>query len=183
MTVDRRAGVARSILAAGLGTVALLCLAGFAAADSPAPSASGAPAASGGPAISIVQKTFQPADLTIQAGQTVTWTVTDAISDSHSVTSGTVTDAHPGSVFDSGITLHNNGDSFSFTFATPGTYPYFCAVHPATMHGTITVVAAAGGGPPARTDTSSKLITAVILAVAILLLLGWARLYRRMNPG
>ena len=33
-------------------------------------------------------------------------------------------------------------DKFSFTFATPGTYPYFCALHP-HMTGTIVVEASA----------------------------------------
>ncbi|MGB9400945.1 MAG: plastocyanin/azurin family copper-binding protein [Pseudolabrys sp.] len=33
-------------------------------------------------------------------------------------------------------------DKFSFTFATPGTYPYFCALHP-QMTGTIVVEASA----------------------------------------
>ncbi|HJW23023.1 MAG TPA: plastocyanin/azurin family copper-binding protein [Candidatus Limnocylindrales bacterium] len=185
MTPDRRAPLARHLVpvahrAIVIAVAGLLALAGVAAAESPGPGASGGPAASGGSAISIIQTTFQPADLTIQAGQTVTWTVTQAIDAPHSVTSGQSTDAKPGTVFDSGITLRNNGDSFSHTFETAGTFAYFCAVHPSTMHGTITVTEASGSeaGPSA---TTSKLITATILVVVIVLLLGWARLYRRMN--
>jgi plastocyanin len=34
-------------------------------------------------------------------------------------------------------------DSYSFAFATPGTYAYFCCVHP-FMKGTIVVEAASG---------------------------------------
>jgi plastocyanin len=186
--------VARAAVALAVTAAALAGLAGAVLADSPAPSASslpaspaqagsGAPAGSSGAAISIIQKTFQPADLTIQVGQTVTWTVTQAIADPHSVTSGSPTDSKPGTVFDSGINLRNDGDSFSHTFDTAGTFAYFCAVHPATMHGTITVQAAAGGGEAAPADSSGKLITAVVLLVVIVLLLGWARIYRRMNPA
>ena len=35
-------------------------------------------------------------------------------------------------------------DKFSFTFATPGTYEYFCSLHP-HMTGTVVVEAAAAG--------------------------------------
>lgn len=189
MTSHALLRLVRSLSPLAFAAGALVLAAGAAVADSPAPGASGGPAASGapgsssGPAISIIQKTFQPADLTIQAGQTVTWTVTQAIADPHSVTSGSPTDAKPGTVFDSGIKLRNDGDSFSFTFTTAGTYPYFCAVHPDTMHGTITVQAASdsGAGTPSP-DGSGKLITAIVLIAGIVVFFGWARIYRRMNP-
>jgi plastocyanin len=150
------------------------------------PAASGAPAASGGNAISIILKTFQPSTLTVHVGDTVTWTVTQAIADSHSVTSGSYKDPKPGTEFDSGIKLHNDGDSFSHTFAAAGTFPFFCAVHPDTMSGTITVVDAtgsAGGGSEGASPTESKVIAGVVLLVLVVLLFGWARIYRRMNPG
>jgi plastocyanin len=147
---------------------------------SPDPSAESTP--SGGAAISIIDKTFQPAEVTIHVGETVTWTVTRAIDQPHSVTSGTPTDGQPGSLFDSGVTLRNNGDSFSWTFATPGTYPFFCSVHPDTMTGTVTVLADGGAeGEHPAVDTSSKLIAVGLLVVALVILLGWAALYRRLN--
>jgi plastocyanin len=31
------------------------------------------------------------------------------------------------------------GKAYSHTFDTAGTYTYFCEIHPATMHGEITV--------------------------------------------
>ena len=96
-------------------------------------------AAAGPDDISIVDTSFQPTDLTINVGDTVTWTVTKAITDSHSVTSGTLGDASSGKLFDSGITLRANGDSFHFTFSTDGSFPFYCQVHPTTMKGTLTV--------------------------------------------
>jgi plastocyanin len=72
---------------------------------------------------------FAPQNYTIQQGTTIRWTNLDT--DSHTSTSDT-------SVWDSGILAQ--GASYSFTFNTPGSYPYHCAIHPA-MTGTITVLA------------------------------------------
>ena len=134
-------GLPRALAASA--TVAL-CLVAFAG-----------PASAAGPtAISIIDQSFQPADATIQAGDTVTWTVTKAIADSHSVTSGTPSDS--GKEFDSKTTLHVNGDTFSQTFNAAGSFPYFCIVHPSQMHGTITVVGAGGSGAPASGAPASS---------------------------
>jgi plastocyanin len=130
---------------------------------------------------------FGPQTQYANVGDTVTWTVTEAISDPHSVTSGSYKDAKPGTEFDSGIKLKSNGDSFSHTFAAAGSFSFFCAVHPDTMSGTITVVEAGGstggetqgGGIPVE----SKLIAGAILVVTLIVLFGWASLYRRMNPA
>jgi plastocyanin len=64
---------------------------------------------------------FQPATLTVTAGTKVTWVNRDDVP--HTATSS----ARP-RAFASG-TLDTD-DRFSRVFATPGTYPYFCAVHP-----------------------------------------------------
>lgn len=109
-------------------------------------------------AVSIVDRTFSPATVTVAAGDTVTWTVTKAIDEPHSVTSGKPGAADSGKVFDSGIKLTKNGDTFSYTFATPGEYDYFCTVHGAAMSGHVTVVGAAGasgGASPAASPGSS----------------------------
>lgn len=197
MTPERQSSHRRSIALAGLAATALVMLLATAAtAESPAPGsplpagstapgANAAPAASRGSAISIVQKTFQPSTLTVHVGDTVTWTVTEAISDSHSVTSGSYKDPRPGTEFDSGIKLRSNGDSFSHTFATAGTFSFFCAVHPDTMSGTITVVDAGestGGREAGGIPVESKLVAGGVIVVAVVLLFGWARVYRRMNP-
>ncbi len=178
-------------MAALLATAGALLLAGAALADSPAPAASSAPATSSGPAasgstaISIVGQSFQPSQLTIQVGQTVTWTVTQSIGAAHSVTSGHPNDTKPGTVFDSGIRLENDGDSFSYTFTAPGTYPFFCAVHPTTMTGTVTVLSSGttGGSEGTGADPTTRLLAVGILIAAFVVLFGWARLYRRMNPA
>src|SRR6185503_13513202 len=76
--------------------------------------------------------TFGPQRLTVKAGTTVTWTNKDDIP--HTVASST-------QVFKSKVL--DTDDVYSFTFSTPGSYAYFCSLHP-HMTGTIVVEAATG---------------------------------------
>ncbi len=62
---------------------------------------------------------FEPATLTVPAGTTVTWVNRD--DEPHTATA---TDKRFNSK-----TL-DNGDRFSQEFKTPGTYNYYCALHP-----------------------------------------------------
>jgi plastocyanin len=80
--------------------------------------------------VAIVSRAYQPATLTIAAGQTVVWT-------NRALTPHTVTAV--GGQFDSGRL--DTGEGFSVTFATPGTFAYTCTIHP-SMHGTVVVLAA-----------------------------------------
>lgn len=72
---------------------------------------------------------FGPTTLTVKRGTTVTWINKDG--DAHTVTAA---GAKP--LF--GSNPLDTGDSFSFTFNAPGTYAYFCKIHP-TMKGVIVV--------------------------------------------
>ncbi|MGI0101776.1 MAG: cupredoxin domain-containing protein [Nitrosotalea sp.] len=71
------------------------------------------------------QKYFDPASLSVKVGTTVTWTNQDAAA--HTVTSGDPS-AGPSGTFDSG--LIKPGNTFKYTFTTPGTTSYFCTIHP-----------------------------------------------------
>jgi plastocyanin len=147
-----------------------------------------APALAATIAVSIVDKSFQPADIVIRQGDTVTWTVTQSIGEGHTVTSGTPGASDAGSVFDSGLAsidnLKDNGATFSFTFDTPGSYAYFCRVHP-TMTGTILVLAE--GTSPGEAETGipieRRLIGGGILLATLVVLFGAAIVWRRMNPA
>ncbi|MFW5714162.1 MAG: cupredoxin domain-containing protein [Brevefilum sp.] len=75
--------------------------------------------------------TFQPQEITISTGTTITWTNEDAVD--HTVTSGTR--GSPTEMFDASV---GAGETFSFTFDEPGTYEYFCSIHPG-MDGTVIV--------------------------------------------
>jgi plastocyanin len=83
----------------------------------PATPAAVTPAAE--PRISIAKFAFGPNTVTVPAGTTVTWTNRDA--DSHTVTSTAGAFSSP---------ALDRGETFSYRFATPGTYTYFCALHP-----------------------------------------------------
>jgi plastocyanin len=79
--------------------------------------------------VKIDNFTFNPQQITVKAGDTVTWINHDDIP--HTVTSKTF-------IFRS--KAMDTDDKFSFTFATPGSFPYFCSLHP-HMTGTIVVEA------------------------------------------
>ncbi len=85
--------------------------------------------------VSLKNISYNPNALTVAAGTTVVWTNNETLAIQHTVTSGTP--GTPSGVFDSG-TL-NVGQSFSFTFAAPGTYNYYCRIHGAAMTGSVTV--------------------------------------------
>ncbi|MEJ0074412.1 MAG: cupredoxin family copper-binding protein [Alphaproteobacteria bacterium] len=82
--------------------------------------------------VKIDNFTFDPPRLTVKAGTTVTWYNEDDIP--HTV-------AASGKQFRS-KTLDTDG-KFTFTFTTPGSYEYFCSLHP-HMTGVIVVEAATG---------------------------------------
>ncbi|MBK8465535.1 MAG: cupredoxin domain-containing protein [Chloracidobacterium sp.] len=85
---------------------------------------------------------FSPADLTINVGDTVTWTNNDG--SGHTSTSDT-------GVWNSEFL--SQGQSFSFTFTSAGSFPYHCGLH-AFMTATVTVVAAPSPTPtPAISGT------------------------------
>jgi plastocyanin len=85
-------------------------------------------AATGGEAsVTIVNLAFDPANLEVTVGTTVTWTNAEAIP--HTVTAA-------GGEF--GSEILNEGDTFSHTFNAAGEFDYICAVHP-NMTGTVTV--------------------------------------------
>ena len=84
-------------------------------------------------AVSIDNFTFNPQTLTVKAGTMVTWTNKDDIP--HGI-------AATGNAFKRSAAMDTD-DSYSFTFTTPGTYQYFCYIHP-HMTGTIVVEAATG---------------------------------------
>jgi plastocyanin len=114
-----------------------------------------APTLAQGDAVSIVGTSFQPATISVAVGDTVTWTTTQSIGQQHSVTSGKPGAADVGKEFDSGIGLQDNGQSYQFTFQKPGTYDYFCQVHPTQMIGQVVVTAAGGSAPPASEAPAS----------------------------
>ena len=113
MNMQRRTG--RSILMV-VAMTGFMALSGQLSAQTSAPSV-----------ITIKNFMFSPASLTVGVGSTVTWTNADE--EPHTIVS------------DSGLFRSNAVDtkeSFSFKFDKPGTYRFFCSIHP-QMVGTIIV--------------------------------------------
>ncbi len=71
--------------------------------------------------VKIDNFSFGPATLTVSVGTSVTWTNRDDIP--HTVVSSDDPKAFKSKVLDT-------DEKFSFTFSKPGTYPYFCSIHP-----------------------------------------------------
>jgi amicyanin len=115
-----------AIVAAALGATTAAVLA---AVVLPGRAQNAAPAG----AVSIDNFTFTPPSLTVKAGTTVTWLNKDDIP--HGIASSN-------NAFTKSNALDTD-DSYSFTFTTPGTYQYFCYVHP---HMTGTIVVQSGNG-------------------------------------
>jgi len=114
-----RTAIAAAVLGAAAGTA---LAAGVLLANAEAPAN----------AVGIDNFTFNPQTLTVKAGTTITWTNRDDIP--HTV-------AAANKAFKSKAL--DTDDEYSFTFTTPGTYEYFCSLHP-HMTGTIVVEAAPG---------------------------------------
>ncbi len=79
------------------------------------------------PTIGIKEFKYGPPMLSVPVGSTVTWVNHDE--EPHTVTSATGAFSSPGLV---------NDDTFMETFTKPGTYEYFCKIHP-FMKGTVVV--------------------------------------------
>ena len=116
-TIERNIWVAIALAAAVLAPAAIFPTAFVQAAETE---------------VNIDQFTFYPQRITVKAGTTVTWTNEDDVP--HTVASS-------GKLFKSKAL--DTADKFSFTFTTPGTYDYFCSVHP-HMTGAVVVEAASG---------------------------------------
>jgi predicted lipoprotein with Yx(FWY)xxD motif len=80
-----------------------------------------------GAAVTIQGFAFDPPQLSVAVGTTVTWTNRDSVA--HTVTGDQ-------GEFDSGHL--DPGKTFSFTFSQPGTFAYHCTIHP-QMKATIVV--------------------------------------------
>jgi plastocyanin len=90
----------------------------------------GAAGGGGSETVDIPDISFDPEELTVKAGTTVTWTNSDDLP--HTVTK----DGGPGADFDSGNL--SPGDEFEQTFDAAGKVDYVCTIHPGQA-GSITV--------------------------------------------
>ena len=97
------------------------------------PGAGPSPPASGGAQIAVADFAFVPATLSVETGDTVTWTWTSTGDIPHSVRS-------LGSpIFRNSIIQTGDGKTYEATFHSAGTYQYDCAIHGDLMTGRVVV--------------------------------------------
>ena len=94
---------------------------------------------------------FTPSSVTIQPGDTVRWTWSANV---HSSTSGTP--GVPNGLWDSGIL--SQGATFTHTFNTVGSFPYYCTPHGQCCGMTGMVTVTNPTGPPIVTTNPATLI-------------------------
>jgi plastocyanin len=75
--------------------------------------------ANGGPVVTVENFNFVSASVTVPAGTTLVWTNADDVE--HTVTASDNSFSSP---------AIEPAGQFSYTFTTPGSYTYFCAIHP-----------------------------------------------------
>ena len=82
----------------------------------------------GGAEVSMEGIQFNPAEVTVGVGDTVTWTNNDSVD--HDVTADSFSSGESGGMA--------SGDTFEQTFDKAGSFDYVCTVHPG-MEGTVVV--------------------------------------------
>ncbi|MBF0558009.1 MAG: Ig-like domain-containing protein [Nitrospirae bacterium] len=101
--------------------------------------------------VSVRDFAFSPSTVTINVGDTVRWT--DATG-THTTTSGSGCTAN--GLWDSGTALLSPGGTYSRTFNSAGTYPYFCSFHCALgMTGSVVVSGGTTTTAPTTTTTTT----------------------------
>lgn len=126
--------------------------------------------------VAISGFSYSPGTVTINVGDSVTWTNSDA--QAHTAT---------GDGWNTGDL--GNGDSGSITFRTAGTFDYMCGIHPA-MRGTVVVRAAGATTPPTDTDAlpvpdDRDWLTATLAFLGVVMLAGTFiadRRFREQRP-
>lgn len=126
--------------AAALAALAALSFLGACSSDDGDSSSS---AGTDGSTVTTKLLAYEPQELTVKVGTTVTWTVSDSVA--HTVTTGDFklggdglrTSENPDGVIDEEI---GSGKDASHTFTEPGTYTYYCSIHKG-MTGVVEVTA------------------------------------------
>lgn len=109
----------RLALAAALGAIMLSALLGL--AFSPVQLPATVRVAAAHYSVQMVNYAFAPASITVNEGDTITWTNQDTAPHTVTTTSGPQSLNSP---------YLSKGQSWSYTFSAPGTYEYYCTVHP-----------------------------------------------------
>jgi plastocyanin len=111
------------------------------------------PANAAGQQVMIMGYAFSPANLTVRAGDSITWTNHDQAAHDVAVSSGPAAFHSP---------LLSTGQSWTFTFTAAGSYAYICSVHP-DMRAQIVVLAGAAQPVPAPVQRQQPVTRAPVV--------------------
>ncbi|MGV9294322.1 cupredoxin domain-containing protein [Amycolatopsis sp. NPDC003676] len=117
-----------------------------------------APAAAATQTVMMQDYAYSPASLTVHVGDTVTWIQHDTAPHDVVTTSAPVAFRSP---------QLSQGQSWNYTFRTPGTYSYYCSVHPDMRAQVIVQPAAATQPPPPRTPSAAPALRAAPSRTAV----------------
>jgi len=153
-------------------------------------SSSGSPS-SNNVVVTIENYAYSPPELTVTVGTTVTWTNKDLVG--HTVTEGAPESTKPASqrAFDSSreaegkYDLIQSGQSWSYTFTTPGTYDYYCLPHPYMKAHIIVVASGAPSGQSSGYGDFTVVLTGreiyAISAFGLVVLVGLMAVFARTD--
>ena len=124
--------------------------------------------------VAISGSSFSPRTVTVNVGDSVTWTNSDA--QAHTAT---------GDGWNTGDL--GTGDSGTITFQSAGTFDYICGIHPA-MTGTVIVRATGGTTPPTDTEPVATAdahdwLTATLAFLGVVMIVGTLLADRRFRES
>jgi plastocyanin len=105
---------------------------------------------------------YDPDIITVPPNTVIAWTNID--NTAHTVTSGSPSENNTGTVFDSDMI--GPGGTYSFIFISPGTYDYFCSIHP-WMTGEVIVTSSLATNSTSNSATTPEFGPLVILVFVI----------------
>ncbi len=105
------------------------------------------PAAAGSMTVKMADLAYTPADIAVNAGDSVTWTNNEASPIPHTVASSGGGPLKSGSM--------DVGESYTYKFTSAGEFPYLCEIHP-DMKGIVRVSAAPAEAKPAPAPAPAK---------------------------
>ncbi len=117
--------------------------------------------------VAIVDYEFRPIRLNITTDTIVIWTYSASGTDIHTVTAKNRTQSGSPIFASTGPPLRP-GQSYNFTFNSPGNYAYFCGVHPTLMNAWVNVTGPPIVPPnPSRTPSTNLLEFVIGIAIAV----------------
>jgi plastocyanin len=129
--------------------------------------------------ITIIDYAFRPSLENVSTGTNIIWTYASNGTDIHTVTSKNLTQTGSPVFASTNPNPLRRGQTYNFTFYSPGRYAYYCAVHPTLMTGWVNVTGAPVNPPGQFTSSVAGLALPIGAAAAIVVTIASVFVYRR----